>query len=129
MEARARQVAEFLRAEGVWDGGEFVTVGPYVVVDIAMRMLTARELARAQGFPDYYDITAGGRLTDTAQRHKIGNSVCPHVAYHLVRANLVDAMAMPGVRRRRRAHVAIGPGLPRGGGQPSLLDKIAAGPS
>lgn len=128
MEARARQVAEFLRAEGVWDGGEFVTVGPYVVVDIAMRMLTARELARAQGFPEYYDITAGGRLTDTAQRHKIGNSVCPHAAYHLVRANLVDAMAMPDVKRRPRAKIVMGPGLPAGA-QPSMFDRIAAGPA
>jgi DNA (cytosine-5)-methyltransferase 1 len=128
MEARARQVAEFLRAEGVWTGGEFVTVGPYVVVDIAMRMLTARELARAQGFPDYYDITAGGRLTDTAQRHKIGNSVCPHVAYHLVRANLVDAMAMPDVKRRTKVKVVVGPGLPAGP-QATLFDQIAAGPA
>lgn len=128
MEARARQVAEFLRAEGVWSGGEFVTVGPYVVVDIAMRMLTARELARAQGFPEYYDITAGGRLTDTAQRHKIGNSVCPHAAYHLVRANLVDAMAMPDVKRRPRAKIVMGPGLPAGPSV-SMFDKIAAGPA
>jgi DNA (cytosine-5)-methyltransferase 1 len=128
MEARSRQVAEFLRAEGVWTGGEFATVGPYVVVDIAMRMLTARELARAQGFPDYYDITAGGRLTDTAQRHKIGNSVCPHVAYHLVRANLVDAMAMPDVKRRTKAKVVVGPGLPAGP-QATLFDQIAAGPA
>jgi hypothetical protein len=29
-----------------------------------MRMLTPRELARAQAFPDSYDITAGGRLTE-----------------------------------------------------------------
>lgn len=128
MRDRARQVAEFLRAEGVWTGGEFVTVGPYVVVDIAMRMLTARELARAQGFPDYYDITAGGRLTDTAQRHKIGNSVCPHVAYHIVHANLVEAMQLPDVKRRQRAMVMVGPGLPVGP-QPSMFDKIAAGPA
>lgn len=128
MEDRARQVAEFLRAEGVWTGGEFVTVGPYVVVDIAMRMLTARELARAQGFPDYYDITAGGRLTDTAQRHKIGNSVSPYPAHALLHANLVEAMAMPDVKRRTKAKVAVGPGLPAGP-QQSMFDKIAAGPA
>ncbi len=128
MEARARQVAEFLRAEGVWNGGEFVTVGPYVVVDIAMRMLTARELGRAQGFPDYYDLTAGGRLTDTAQRHKIGNSVSPYPAHALLHANLVEAMAMPDVKRRPKAKVAVGPGLPAGP-QASIFDKIAAGPA
>ncbi|QMV00142.1 DNA methyltransferase [Devosia sp. D6-9] len=85
--ARARQVAAFLRKYGCWDQREFVTVGPYIVVDIGMRMLTPRELARAQGFPDDYDITAGGRLNETQQRHKIGNSVCPDVAEALVFAN------------------------------------------
>lgn len=101
---RARQVAALLRAEGVWDGreadgspAEFVTVGPYVVVDIGMRMLTSRELARAQGFPESYILAAplpdGGTLTDTAQRHKIGNSVCPDVAAAILRANLGDPAA------------------------------------
>lgn len=61
----------------------------YVVVDIAMRMLQPRELARAQGFPDDYAISTG---TDTKgdQVARIGNSVCPDVAAALVRANLVD---------------------------------------
>lgn len=128
MKDRARQVAEFLRSEGVWDGGEFVTVGPFVIVDIAMRMLTARELARAQGFPDYYDITAGGTLTDTAQRHKIGNSVCPNVAYALVQANMIDAKQLPDVKRKPKLKVITGPGLPKGGRVDTLFDKIAAGP-
>ena len=106
-EARARQVAAFLRAEGVWDGREadgepspFVMVGPFVVVDIGMRMLTARELARAQGFPESYDLSAGGRLTDTAQRHKIGNSVCPDVMNAILRANLVDQAGEPATPRQ-----------------------------
>jgi DNA (cytosine-5)-methyltransferase 1 len=105
--ARARQVAAFLRAEGVWDGGDLVTVGPYVVWDIGMRMLTPRELARAQGFPESYVLAAplpdGRALTETAQRHKIGNSVCPDVAAAVVRANAIDALAMPDVRRRLRS--------------------------
>lgn len=103
--AGARRVAEFLRAQGVWDGpGDVVTVGPYVVVDIGMRMLTPRELARAQGFPDTYILDAphaGARLTETAQRHKIGNSVSPYPAAALVRANMIDALAMPPAPRRR----------------------------
>ncbi|XZQ30065.1 DNA cytosine methyltransferase [Rhodobacter capsulatus] len=67
--ARARQVAEFLRAHGAWDGGEFVTLiidgAKFVVVDIGMRMLTPRELFRAQGFPDDYVIEGVWERLDT----------------------------------------------------------------
>ncbi|MET3892797.1 DNA (cytosine-5)-methyltransferase 1 [Bosea sp. OAE506] len=112
MAERARQVASFLRAHGAWDGpGEFVTLGDFIVWDIGMRMLTPRELARAQGFPESYDITAGGRLTETAQRHKIGNSVCPPLAEAVARANCINALALPDVRRRK-AKVASWAGLP-----------------
>ena len=88
--ARARQVAEFLRRHGCWDEREFVTVGPWIVVDIGMRMLTARELARANGLPERYDLAVpykGGTLSDTEQRHKIGNCVCPGMATALVVPN------------------------------------------
>lgn len=87
---RARQVAAFLRKHGCWDDREFVTVGPWIVVDIGMRMLTPRELARAQGFPDSYILAApylGKVLTETDQRHKIGNSVCPDMSKTLFLAN------------------------------------------
>ncbi len=60
-------------------GGE-----PYVIVDIGMRMLTPRELARAQGFPETYLLTG----SKTSQVARIGNSVCPHVAKALVAANV-----------------------------------------
>lgn len=60
------------------DGEEFV------IVDIGMRMLQPRELARAQGFPDSYILTG----TKTQQVARIGNSVCPHVAKAIVEANL-----------------------------------------
>jgi DNA (cytosine-5)-methyltransferase 1 len=62
----------------------------YQIVDIGMRMLTPRELYRAQGFPDSYDITSGPNgkpLTKTQQVSMCGNSVCPHVAEAIVRAN------------------------------------------
>ena len=69
----------------------------YVLDDIGMRMLTPRELFRAQGFPDDYVIDppiAGKRLGKTAQIRMCGNSVCPQVAEAVVRANLLDR-AMP----------------------------------
>lgn len=63
----------------------------YQIVDIGMRMLTPRELYRAQGFPDSYriDSDADGRpITKTAQVKMVGNSVCPPVAAALVAANV-----------------------------------------
>lgn len=69
----------------------------YVIVDIGMRMLTPRELARAQGFPDGYVLDPigpkGRPLSKSAQIRMIGNSVCPDVATALVRANLANAIA------------------------------------
>ncbi|ETD89817.1 DNA methyltransferase [Rhodobacter capsulatus YW2] len=106
--ARARQVAEFLRAHGAWDGGEFVTLiidgAKFVVVDIGMRMLTPRELFRAQGFPDDYVIEGVWERLDTdaptwrafpgnVQVSCCGNSVCPPMAEALVRANCAHLSA------------------------------------
>lgn len=92
--ARARQVAEFLRRHDCWDGGEIVTLTirgvVYVIVDIGMRMLTPRELARAQDFPDSYvlnPIFNGKPLSETEQRHKIGNSVCEKPAKAVIVSN------------------------------------------
>ena len=91
---RARHVAEFLRFHGCWDGGEIVTVTIrgvlYVIVDIGMRMLVPRELARAQDFPDSYKLDPifnGKPLSETQQRHKIGNSVCEKPAAAVIVAN------------------------------------------
>jgi DNA (cytosine-5)-methyltransferase 1 len=70
---------------------------PYAIVDIGLRMLTPRELYRAQGFPESYIIDRGadGRaLTKTAQVRMCGNSVCPPIAAALVRANYRDEQAM-----------------------------------
>lgn len=92
--ASARKVAAFLRKYGCWDDREFVTLSirgvQYIIIDIGMRMLTPRELARAQGFRETYILAApfkGGFLTETDQRHKIGNSVCPDMAFMLFRHN------------------------------------------
>jgi DNA (cytosine-5)-methyltransferase 1 len=73
----------------------------YQITDIGMRMLTPRELFRAQGFPDSYIIDRGSDgkpLTQEQQIAACGNSVCPPVAAALVRANLIDAaMSVPTV--------------------------------
>jgi DNA (cytosine-5)-methyltransferase 1 len=63
----------------------------YVIADIGMRMLAARELYRAQGFPDTYriDVEFNGKpLTKTAQVRMCGNSVVPALARALVLANV-----------------------------------------
>lgn len=79
---------------------------PYVLVDIAMRMLQPRELYRAQGFPDWYRIDRGAdgrRLTKTDQVRMVGNSVCPPQAAALVRANCPDLIARDEAREGRVA--------------------------
>lgn len=62
-------------------------------VEIAMRMLTPRELARAQGFPEDYLLTG----TKAQQIAGIGNSVCPPVAEAIVRSLFRD-VEMPEVQ-------------------------------
>lgn len=69
---------------------------PYGIVDIGMRMLTPRELFRAQGFPDSYiiDPLCNGRpLSKTAQVRMCGNSVSPVMAAALVKANIAPGAA------------------------------------
>ena len=59
----------------------------FAIVDIGMRMLTPRELARGQGFGDDYVLTG----TNTSQVARIGNSVPPVMAKVLVEANYEPA--------------------------------------
>jgi len=69
----------------------------YAIADIGMRMLTPRELFRAQGFPDSYIIDPvynGKPLPLYAQVRACGNSVCPPMAAALVRANCADMIRM-----------------------------------
>lgn len=56
----------------------------WALVDIGMRMLTPRELARAQGFPADYILTG----TQREQVARIGNSVPPPVVEAIVRAQM-----------------------------------------
>ncbi|MDD3814419.1 MAG: DNA cytosine methyltransferase [Desulfocapsaceae bacterium] len=63
----------------------------YRIVDIGLRMLSPRELFRAQGFDDSYiiDLLYNGKpLTKTAQVRMCGNSVSQYPAAALVRANV-----------------------------------------
>lgn len=65
----------------------------YQIVDIGMRMLTPRELFRAQGFPDDYIIDrdyTGKPYPKSAQVARCGNAVPPQFAKALVRANLPE---------------------------------------
>lgn len=61
------------------------------VDDIGLRMLSPRELFRAQGFPDSYIIDPlvdGKPLTIEAQQRNVGNSVAREPAVELVRGNI-----------------------------------------
>lgn len=63
---------------------------PYIITDIGMRMLSARELYRAQGFAEDYEISPlykGRPLPKVAQVAQCGNSVSPDPADALVSAN------------------------------------------
>lgn len=73
----------------------------YKIVDIGMRMLTARELFRAQGFKDSYDLDVffkGKPLSKTALIRMAGNSVCPDMA-----RLILLAFAPPSMRQRAAA--------------------------
>lgn len=100
---RRRAVAAFLREHDVAfeeseQGEALVRIAGvlYAIVDIRLRMLTARELYRAQGIPEGYiiDRTADGRpLPKDAQVRMCGNSVCPPLAKALVKANVGELIA------------------------------------
>ncbi len=67
----------------------------YRIADIGMRMLEPRELYRAQGFPESYQIAPvinGKPLPKRAQVRMCGNSVSPPLASALARANVPDLM-------------------------------------
>lgn len=71
---------------------------PYLIVDIGLRMLTPRELYRAQGFPPDYQIEVGHdgrRFPKSAQVRMVGNSVSPHPAAALIAANCGDLRIEP----------------------------------
>lgn len=102
-ESEAHDVREPLDTVTTVDRFGLVTIHgtEYRIVDIRMRMLTPRELFRAQGFPDTYEIEHGAdgrRLSKKAQVRLAGNSVEHYVAKALFAANLE-----PQTRRARAA--------------------------
>lgn len=66
----------------------------HFIADIGMRMLKAKELKLAQGFPEDYIIDIepyiGKKYSETKQIARLGNAVCPPVATALIRANCTD---------------------------------------
>ena len=69
----------------------------YQIIDIGMRMLTPRELFRAQGFPDTYIIECdylGRPYPKTAQVARCGNAVPPQLPAAFVIANLPELCGM-----------------------------------
>jgi DNA (cytosine-5)-methyltransferase 1 len=121
----AHRVAKFLRRHGVTFEGDFATVTAkdgtqYIIVDIGMRMLTPRELFRAQGFHEGYLIHEAWlihpktgkitviKLTKEQQIRMCGNSVCPPVAEAITRANVPElAMYKPGEHQRLKRELAL----------------------
>jgi DNA (cytosine-5)-methyltransferase 1 len=105
-EQRREQVRAFLReycpSLKHAEFPELVTINGELmeVVDIGLRMLVARELANAQGFPRSYILdpfftkvckrgrTTTRRLSSSAQVRMIGNSVSPPPAVALIRVNI-----------------------------------------
>ncbi len=111
--ARARACAQLMHEylpEHFPEPADLVIVGDHVLVDLALRMLTPRELYRAQGFPESYIIHEipvpellfkSGRqvpgdprllprrpLSKGAQIRMCGNSVCPNLARVLAQTTL-----------------------------------------
>lgn len=72
---------------------QYLSVGEYIIVDICMRMLIARELYNASGFPPDYIIDRdidGTLWPKSEQVARCGNAVPPPFAEALVRANMPD---------------------------------------
>lgn len=90
---------------------------PYILADIAMRMLQPGELYRAQGFPRGYVYDRGideegrvVRFTKTEQVRMCGNSVSPYESCALAGSNLPELIVrdevIASVKRQRRARKA-----------------------
>ncbi|CRY71451.1 DNA cytosine methyltransferase [Yersinia pseudotuberculosis] len=94
----ARLVDHFSDLPGDWHlfpapRPQYLSVGEYIIVDICMRMLIARELYNASGFPPDYIIDRdidGTLWPKSEQVARCGNAVPPPFAEALVRANMPE---------------------------------------
>lgn len=78
---------------------------PYAIYDIGLRMLTPRELFKAQGFYDEYIIDRGHdgrRFSKATQVRLVGNSVSPPPAVALLQAN-ASHLAIKQIRQAKCA--------------------------
>lgn len=75
-----------------------------LLFDVGMRMLTVRELARLQSFPEEY-VFMGNKGDQTRQ---IGNAVPPDMGYAIVKA----VLGMDGVVRKRLDDFGVPPPAP-----------------
>lgn len=122
---RARACAQLMHEylpEQFPEPADLIILGDHVLVDLALRMLTPRELYRAQGFPESYiiheipvpellfkngmQVPGDPRklprrpLSKGAQIRMCGNSVCPKLARALAQTTLQRAAA---INRRKVA--------------------------
>lgn len=83
----------------------------YFIADICMRMLRARELMLAQGFPSDYiiDIEShiGKKYSEAKQVARMGNAVCPPVAEALVRANCAEMVSLTKINSMQKLKAII----------------------
>jgi DNA (cytosine-5)-methyltransferase 1 len=88
---RRAEVLAFLSRHGIVSNLVRAGAETFEIRDIGMRMLTPRELFRAQGFPDSYVIDPlvdGEPISKSLQIEKCGNSVPPHLSCAMVAANV-----------------------------------------
>lgn len=84
----------------------FIMIDGWILADIAMRMLTPRELARAHHFPESYILdqgVCGTKLTIQDQVFGIGNSVPPEMVELLIRAVAPEICTEPFINIDRDA--------------------------
>ncbi len=83
----------------------------YFISDIGMRMLKAKELKLAQGFPEDYIIDIepyiGKKYSEAKQIARLGNAVCSPVATALVRANCADMAYRKPLKTVRELETAM----------------------
>lgn len=83
----------------------------YFISDVGMRMLKARELMLAQGFPSDYIIDIESHInkkySESKQIARMGNAVCPPVAEALIRANCIEMVSHIEINSMQKLNAVI----------------------